>query len=207
MGEVGEVVETATVRRNIVPTKGPKIDLPLDASSARTRILLLSTSAPSVRPSRLLVNLWTPRCFLVILRRCLDKPWLPLLLNPRPRRLPLVWLVALVSKSLKCTSKRCSSVISTRFLVNLFMSLLVFPPKLMCPLVRSTKLPDKSERWSRLRPRSVTLRPSWALPLPPPNTRLMLRVWTLVLSLLVPRRSAKLWRHTLLLATSTVLTI
>merc|ERR1712039_704170 len=28
----GEVVETATWDRNIVPTKGPKIDLPLDAS-------------------------------------------------------------------------------------------------------------------------------------------------------------------------------
>merc|ERR1712130_608404 len=39
------------------------------------------------------------------------------------------------------------------------------------------------------------------------TTRLMSRVWTLVSSLLVPRRSAKLWGPTLLLATSIVLTI
>merc|ERR1712151_1332408 len=34
--EVGEIVETATVTRNIVSTVGPKIELPLDGASIST---------------------------------------------------------------------------------------------------------------------------------------------------------------------------
>merc|ERR1712032_1571403 len=81
------------------------------------------------RPSKWSVKSWTLRLSRVTSRRFPDKLWPVLLLIPRPRRSPRVWWAALDSKSLRYTSKRCSSVISTRFLVILFTLLLVLPPR------------------------------------------------------------------------------